>query len=112
MLADTLNVTSWRAAPRSFVALMGLYESNYIRLGWLAGDLHALRGQHRSTAPEDCELLLTVTERAAYTLTLNLTYVLPGQARELLYPDMSVRIYQDARLAEAQAWALKHEHTA
>jgi hypothetical protein len=24
---------------------MGLYESNFIRLGWLAGQLQALRGQ-------------------------------------------------------------------
>jgi len=27
---------------------MGLYESNYIRLGWLAGEIAALDGQHRS----------------------------------------------------------------
>ena len=39
MLNDTLTPVTWRARPRSFVALMGLYESNYIRLGWLAGDL-------------------------------------------------------------------------
>ena len=39
MLNDAVTLVSWRARPRSFVALMALYESNYIRLGWLAGDL-------------------------------------------------------------------------
>src|SRR5204862_370029 len=39
MLTDTLTIVSWRAKPRSFVALMSLYESNYLRLASLAGDL-------------------------------------------------------------------------
>ena len=43
LLADTHTVVSWRARPRSFVALMGLYESNFIRLGWLAGNLSCAR---------------------------------------------------------------------
>ena len=34
-----MTLVSWRARPRSFVALMALYESNYMRLGWLAGEL-------------------------------------------------------------------------
>ncbi len=34
-LDDSLALASWRARPRSFVALMGLYESNYVRLNWL-----------------------------------------------------------------------------
>ncbi len=41
---DTQTVVSWRTRPRSFVALMGLYESNFIRLGWLAGELGRARG--------------------------------------------------------------------
>jgi hypothetical protein len=32
MTVDSLCVTSWRARPVSFVSLMTLYESNYIRL--------------------------------------------------------------------------------
>ncbi len=75
MLNDTLTPVTWRARPRSFVALMGLYESNYIRLGWLAGELLALDGQHRSVVPGDCDLLLTLTERSPYTSTVNLTYL-------------------------------------
>ena len=44
MLSDSLCSISWRARPRSFVSLMTLYESNFIRLGWLAPDLRRLSG--------------------------------------------------------------------
>jgi len=36
---DTDCAVSWRSRPASFVSLMSLYESNYIRLGWLIKDL-------------------------------------------------------------------------
>jgi uncharacterized protein len=109
MLDDTLTLVTWRSRPRTFVALMALYESNYIRLSWLAGELRALQGKHRSLSAEDCDLLLSVTERSAHTTTLNLTYVLPGPEPQE-FPDMHVRIYHDARLVEAQDWATAHPH--
>ena len=107
---DTLTRVSWRARPRSFVALMSLYESNYIRIGWLAGDTGGLAGRHRSIVSGDCELLLSVIDRSPYTTTLNLTYLLPERGDALAYPDMGVRLYHDARLCEAQEWARVHEH--
>lgn len=83
---------------------MGLYESNYIRLGWLAGELKALAGRHTSSVRGDCDLVLSVTERSPYTSTAILTYLLgEARAREA-YPDMRVRIYHDAHLVEAQQW--------
>ncbi|HEY3783962.1 MAG TPA: DUF1249 domain-containing protein [Steroidobacteraceae bacterium] len=105
---DTLAPASWSARPRSFVALMGLYESNYIRLGWLVSGLATFAGRHRSVVAGDCDLLLTLAERSAYTTTLNLTYVLAGAAGEEPLPDMRVRVYHDAHLAEAQEWAGTH----
>jgi uncharacterized protein len=102
LLADTTTVVSWRARPRSFVALMGLYESNYIRLGWLAGNLRGLSGRYLSSVRGDCDLVLTVTERSPYTSTVNLTYLLPEAHGPRPYPDMRVRIYHDAHLVEAQ----------
>jgi len=104
MFNDTLTTVSWRARPRSFVALMSLYESNYIRFGWLAGDAATLAGSYRSVVAGDCDLLLTVMERSPYTTTLNLTYLLPDAAAPRPCPDMGVRLYHDARLAEAQEW--------
>jgi uncharacterized protein YqiB (DUF1249 family) len=108
MLNDAVTLVSWRSRPRSFVALMGLYESNYIRLGWLAGDLVALEGQHRSVVAEDCDLLLTLMDRSPYTTTVNLTYLLPGTDGDMQFPDMRVRVYHDAHLAEAHEWAGTH----
>jgi uncharacterized protein YqiB (DUF1249 family) len=104
LIADTHTVVSWRARPRSFVALMGLYESNFIRLGWLAGELRSLAGRYASTVPGDCDLVLTVTERSPYTSTINLTYLLPAAQGARPYPDMRVRVYHDAHLVEAQQW--------
>jgi uncharacterized protein len=109
LVTDTRTIVSWRARPRSFVALMGLYESNFIRLGWLVGELRALSGDYESRVPADCDLVLSVTERSPYTSTVSLTYLLPDEHGALKYPDMQVRIYHDARLVEAQQWA--HVHT-
>ena len=113
LLDDTLTPVSWRSKPRSFVALMGLYESNFIRLNWLAGALTSLEGRHRSVVPGDCDLHLTVTERSPYTSTLNLTYLLAGALaaeadHALQYPDMRVRVYHDAHVVEALEWATSH----
>jgi uncharacterized protein len=107
-LNDSLAPVSWRARPRTFVALMGLYESNYVRMNWLVSALATLDGPHRSSVKGDCDLLLNVTERTPYTSTAYLTYLLSQSAGTVQYPDMRVRIYHDAHLAEAQEWAGAH----
>ena len=44
MLCDADIPVSWRTRPRSFVALMSLYESNHLRFLHLAGDPARLSG--------------------------------------------------------------------
>ena len=112
MLNDALTQVSWRARPRSFVALMSLYESNYIRLGWLAGELCALKGAYRSRIEGDCDLLLTVIEQCAYTSILDLTYELPAARGLVRCPDLRLRVYHDARLVEADHCAQRTAETA
>jgi uncharacterized protein len=112
MLTDTLSIVSWRARPRSFVALMSLYESNYLRIAQFAGDLAHLPATRVSRVPDDCDLRLSVTERSPYTTSFDLTYLFPEANGLTTYPDMRVRIYHDARLAEAQEWATHHGHEA
>ncbi len=51
MIVDSLCVTSWRARPVSFVSLMTLYESNYIRLRSLVGDVRGLHGSRGVAGP-------------------------------------------------------------
>ncbi len=104
MLGDHTCAVSWRARPGSFVGLMTLYESNYIRLGWLAGDLRALAGEHRSRMARDVDLKLTVVERSPYTTMLQLTYAFGGEPASPDAPDLGVRVYHDARVAEAHAF--------
>ena len=75
---------------------MGLYESNYLRLTSLAGDLRTLPPLLVSMVPGDCELRLSVVARAPFTTDATLTYVLPQRI-----PDLHLKIYHDARLVEA-----------
>jgi uncharacterized protein len=105
MFNDTTSLVSWRSRPRSFVALMSLYESNYLRLASLSGDLRQLVGVRVSRVADDCDLRLSVTERSPYTTSLDLTYLFSDADGLTTYPDMRVRVYHDARLVEAQEWA-------
>jgi uncharacterized protein YqiB (DUF1249 family) len=108
---DALTVVSWRSRPRSFVALMSLYESNYQRLAHIAGNLRALEGVLVSHVVDDCDLRLSVSERTPYTTSFDFTYLF-GEAPDFTtYPDMRVRVYHDARLVEAQEWAAHHDHS-
>jgi uncharacterized protein YqiB (DUF1249 family) len=107
---DTDCAVSWRARPASFVSLMSLYESNYIRLGWLIEDLSAVEGRIVSSVEGDCPLHLEVEDRSRYTTTLTLTYMFEGEAAPLADPDLQIRVYHDARLAEVQSSARWHRH--
>ncbi|HEX2495177.1 MAG TPA: DUF1249 domain-containing protein [Steroidobacter sp.] len=107
---DTNCLVSWCARPGSFVSLMSLYESNYIRLSWLAPQLDVLEGAHLSRVDGDCPLQLSVGERSRYTTTLRLTYLFEEPAGISADPDLMIRIYHDARLAEVQACARWHRH--
>ncbi|MBM4191646.1 MAG: DUF1249 domain-containing protein [Gammaproteobacteria bacterium] len=110
LLGEPLLPTCWRSRPRSFVALMALYESNHRRLGALAGELRSVEGFHRSRVQGDAELELRVTEKSPYTTMLQLTYVFSDNGSVMNAPDMEIRVYHDARLTEAHSLADTHEH--
>lgn len=103
MLTDHLCAVSWRARPGSFVSLMTLYESNYIRLGWLVGDPGCLPGHAVSEVDGDCPLELSVVERAPYTTTATLTYLFDEQGETVRDPSLELRVYHDARQVETTA---------
>jgi len=108
---DTDCVVSWRAQPVSFVSLMSLYESNYIRLGWLIEDLSSIGESAVSAIQGDCPLHLRVEDRSRYTTTLTLTYMFENDATVIADPDLQIRVYHDARLAEVQSCARWHRHS-
>jgi uncharacterized protein YqiB (DUF1249 family) len=112
LTVEELLPVSWRSRPRSFVALMSVYESNFRRLLRLTGNPRALpMGERRAAVEGDCDLILRVTHRSVYTTMIELTYQFDGAGEAvILLPDMQVRVYHDARLAGAHAWAQTHQH--
>ncbi len=100
MLLDSYLVPETIAKPRSFVGLMALYESNYLRLMQLIPELDRLDGCFRSRVAGDCDLHVEILERCRYTVTLSLTYHLETDDGLLVDPDMTIRAYLDGRLAE------------
>jgi uncharacterized protein YqiB (DUF1249 family) len=110
---DTYSQVSWRSRPGSFVSLMSLYESNYIRLRWLMPQLESIATSAISTVVGDCPLHVMIEERSRYTTTLTLTYLFDDAedgVTALRDPDLQIRVYHDARLAEVQSCARWHRH--
>lgn len=108
---DTYCPVSWRSRPGSFVSLMSLYESNYIRLSWLVPNLLSVSGALVSEVDGDCPLHLVPGERSRYTTTFSLTYLFDEAGGPVADPDLQIRVYHDARLAEVQSCARWHRHS-
>lgn len=85
---------------RDLPALMELYELNYIQLRQLVPDLDAIQDHSVSRVNGALNLHLTVRERCKYTTTLHLTYQFNDEAGEFPAPDIVVRMYHDAQVAE------------
>ncbi len=83
--------------------LMGIYETNYQRLLGLLGDPAQWPSQRRLRLGRRPALHVEVRARARYTTDFVMSYRF---GRERL-PDLSVRLYRDARLAEAMPLAGK-----
>jgi uncharacterized protein len=104
MIADQWCETSWRAQPGSFVSLMTLYESNFVRLRWLVRDLRAITDRVVSKTASDCDLYLTPMDLSRYTSVFRLTYEFGDQTACIRDPDLEVCVYHDARLAEVRSF--------
>lgn len=103
MLLDSHIVPEAIARPRSFVGLMALYESNFLRLLRLVPELDSIDGCYRSRVAGECDLHLEILERCRYTVTLSMTYHLATDDGLLVDPDLTVRAYLDGQQAEVMA---------
>jgi uncharacterized protein YqiB (DUF1249 family) len=110
MLLDYQIVPQTIVKPKSFVGLMAMYESNYLRLLHLIPELERLDGCFRSRVAGECELHVEILERCRYTLTLSLTYYFETDAGRVADPDMTVRAYLDGHLAEVMDLSGNHRH--
>jgi uncharacterized protein YqiB (DUF1249 family) len=112
MLLDSQLVPQTIVRPNSFVGLMALYESNYLRLLRVIPEIDRLDGCFRSRVAGECDLYVEIIETSRYTVTLSLTYHLATDAGMLLDPDMTVRMYLDGQQAEVLAIGEKQRRAA
>ena len=110
MLLDYQIVPQTIVKPKSFVGLMALYESNYLRLLQVIPELDRLDGCFRSRVAGDCELHVEILERCRYTVTLSLTYYFENEHGRVADPDLVIRAYLDGQLAEVMSLRGKHRH--
>ena len=93
-----------RLAPRNRLdRLMREYERNFERLQFLVPDLRLFRGSLVSRTDEVPDLHLEVLDQSAYTTTIVLTYELEIDGTHQPEPEVQVRVYHDARMAEVLA---------
>jgi uncharacterized protein YqiB (DUF1249 family) len=110
MLQDYQLVPETFVRRKSFVGLMALYESNYLRLFQLIPELNRLDGYYRSAVAGDCDLHVEILERSRYTVTMSLSYFFVEDNVRVADPDMTVRLYLDGQLAEAMNFSGDHRH--
>lgn len=89
---------------------MTLYESNFIRFGWLVPDLRRISGTVRSVVSGEPQLELSVIEQCRYTTTLGMSYVFDDSGAAVRDPGLEIRVYHDARLAEARTTIVSPVH--
>lgn len=84
---------------RNFSSLMELYESNYIRLRLLIPGLKDLQYDCMSEIKNDMNLYLFLISKQKYGIDFKLGYRFT--LKESIEPNVHVRVYFDARTAEA-----------
>ena len=83
--------------PRSFAALMEMYEINYMQLRLLCGDIRGLEGVYLSEQANGIALRVEVLEQSSHTSILLMTYNFAEN--EDPRPDLQVQIYHDSKQA-------------
>lgn len=89
--------------PKSFAALMEMYEINYIQLRMLCGDLRLLPAETVSHVEQCIPVALRIVDSSRHTTTIMLTYLYQEETARHdrdSRPDMLIRIYHDSRQAE------------
>ena len=97
---------------RDLPALMELYELNYIQLRQLIPDFAAVQDLSVSKVNHGMDLYLTISERCKYTTTFNLTYRFSDRDEGKPAPDVVVRMYHDAQVAEVISRGGSRRHSA
>ncbi|MBL8250415.1 MAG: DUF1249 domain-containing protein [Candidatus Competibacter sp.] len=89
-----------RTDPGTFTALMDLYECNYINIRRLIPVMPRKPTALVSRVPDGLALHFQLLERFRYTSEMSLTYWFGNQEMGFAEPDLRIRVYHDARMAE------------
>ena len=98
--------------PGTFAALMDLYERNYINLRRLLPVMPSVSTACVSRICGGLDLHLRVIDRCRYTSELILSYQFDQDDGSVIAePNLRIRVYHDARVAEALAMRPRHPPT-
>ncbi|HKJ95340.1 MAG TPA: DUF1249 domain-containing protein [Gammaproteobacteria bacterium] len=100
MLFDTRTNALETDERCSFAALMELYENNYIFMRRLVPEPDRSEDVTVSRVNGTPDLHMQILERCAYTTSLLLTHCFRSGGDPDVTPDLKVRVYHDARVAE------------
>lgn len=95
-------------SPRGFVSLMDLYESNFIKLRKLLPEPENIESAVISKSAGHLDLYIKVIERSKFTTTFYMSYCFPTEEGLQMEPNLKIRVYHDAQLAEVMAGHLHH----
>lgn len=110
VIADSYIVPRCVFSSGSLGGLISLYEANFIRfkalLPWLPGP----GAQLVSSSPDDLPVHVSVEAASRYTCDLRLTYLFDEVAGVVAEPDLRLRLFLDARMAEVRGWSTGQRH--
>ena len=100
MIFDHEIVPQSIAEPNSFVGLMTLYESNYIKLNHLFPKIRQYDADRLIKSPFGNDIHLGISKKTKYTMIISMTYSFEESKIIEYEPNLTIKIYFDSRSAE------------
>ena len=100
MIFDHEIVPQSIAEPNSFVGLMTLYESNYIKLNYLFPKIRQYDTDRSIKSFFGNDIHLGINKKTKYTMIISMTYSFEEIDIIEYEPNLTIKIYFDSRSAE------------
>ena len=100
MILDHEIVPQSIAEPGSFVGLMTLYESNYIKLNYLFPKIRQYNTDKSIKSLFGNDIHLGINKKTKYTMIVSMTYSFEEIDIIEYEPNLTIKIYFDSRSAE------------
>lgn len=100
MIFDHEIVPQSIAEPNTFVGLMSLYESNYIKLNHLFPKIKQYDADRSIKSPFGNDIHLGISKKTKYTMIISMTYSFEESEIIEYEPNLIIKVYFDSRSAE------------